>query len=148
MKYVTLLALCVVPFLALSAGKTPHAPLPPALMNAKTIFIDNQSGDADLLDKCYDELTKWGRFKIVADPKDADVAFRIQKSSRNSGYSERTDPWGNTHADADTQHYTTISVVDKDGNVLWSDTRPWRMFSSATRNVVKELRQRMESQGR
>jgi hypothetical protein len=54
-----------------------NAPLPPALMSAKTLYIENNSGQAKLADRCYDELSKWGRFKIVSDPKQADVIVQI-----------------------------------------------------------------------
>jgi hypothetical protein len=41
-------------------------------------------------------------------------------------------------------------VLDKSGIVLWSDTRRWGNlftgFKSATREVVKELRKRIEEQ--
>jgi hypothetical protein len=35
-----------------------HVPLPPALMAAKTLYIENNSHNAKVADRCYDELTK------------------------------------------------------------------------------------------
>jgi Putative zinc- or iron-chelating domain len=51
---------------------------------------------------------------------------------------------------ADTADFTTISAVGPTGQVLWSDTRRWGNlftgFRSATRGVIKELRQRRDEQ--
>jgi hypothetical protein len=133
-----------------------HAPLPLALMSAKTLYIENNSGEAKLADRCYDELSKWGRFKIVSDPKQADVIFQIGTHVRTYGYSGRstTDANGSTDTSLteETAGFTTISVVNPTGQVLWSDTRRWGSlfagFRSATREVIKELRKRMEEQER
>ena len=142
-----------------------HAPLPPQLMSAKTVYIENNTGQASFADKCYDELTKWGRFKIVADPKQADLIFQIGARVRTYGYSgsshtnmdcdpDATNCSGNTDSTL-TQNsvgFTTVSVLDPTGQVLWSDTRRWGNlftgFRSATRSVVKELRSRIEEQER
>ena len=131
-----------------------HAPLPPTLMSAKTLYIENNSGQAKLADRCYDELSKWGRFRIVSDPQQADVIFQIGTHVRTYGYSghSTTDDNGNTNTSlsANTAGFTTISVVGPTGQVLWSDTRRWGNlftgFRSATRGVIKELRQRMDEQ--
>jgi hypothetical protein len=122
-------------------------------MSAKTIYIDNSSGQARLTDRCYDELTKWGRFTIVSDPAKADVVLEISTQVHTSGYSghSTTDDYGNTNTSLNAQKIgsTTIAVLDHlNGRVLWSDTRPWGNlftgFRSAGRGVIKELRERME----
>jgi hypothetical protein len=131
-----------------------HAPLPQTLMAAKTLYIENNSGNAKLADRCYDELSKWGRFRIVSDPKDADIVFQLGTHVQTYGYSgsSHSDDNGNTNTTltADRAGFTTISVLDKSGLVLWSDTRRWGNlftgFKSATREVVKELRKRVEEQ--
>ncbi len=135
--------------------ETKHAPLPPALMQAKTLYIQNDSGDAKLADRCYDELTKWGRFKIVSDPKSADVIFLLTTHIRTSGYSGHSTDDGaggtNTTLSEDRSARTRIDVLRAaDGQVLWSDSKGWggvyTGFRSATRSVVKELRKRVEEQ--
>jgi putative heme iron utilization protein len=143
-----------------------HAPLPPALIAAKTLYIENNSGQAKLADRCFDELSKWGRFKIVADRKDADVIFQIGTHVRTYGYSgqshtnldcdsagQNTNCSGNSNTTLtpETAGFTTIAVVEnRSGQVLWSDTRRWGNlftgFRSATREVIKELRKRIEEQ--
>jgi hypothetical protein len=131
-----------------------HAPLPPALMSAKTLYIENNTGHADVADRCFDELSKWGRFKIVSSPSDADLVFQVGTNSRTYGYSGHSSADGSGNVDTsltdDRVSFTTISVIDKTGQVLWSDTRRWgnlfNGFHSATREVVKELRRRVEEQ--
>jgi hypothetical protein len=128
------LLFCFLPVAAF-AGK--HAPLPPTLMEAKTVYIDNQSGNAAFADRCYDELRRWGRFKIVPDPKGADIIFRISTATHSTG--------------ARASSTTTIEVLEAStGQVLWSDSRPWGNlytgFRSATRAVVKELKKRVQEQ--
>jgi len=153
-RYLALLFCCL--SVAAFAGK--HAPLPPALMEARTVYIDNQSGNAAFADRCYDELRKWGRFKIVPGPKGADIIFRISAATHSAGAraSTTTTLYGNTaSSDTDiTQNrygVTTIEVLEPPtGQVLWSDSRPWGNlytgFRSATRAVVKELKKRVQEQ--
>lgn len=150
----TVLFVCL-SFAALASfAKTVHAPLPPELMQAKTIYILNESGAAALSDKCYSELTEWGRFKIVNDPKAADLVFRISTASRTTGYH------ADTNSDGDTSHtniranvasQTTIEVIQSSsGQILWSDSKAWgglyTGFRSATKSVVKDLRKRIDEQ--
>lgn len=153
--------LLIVMLLALpvaAAAKTAHAPLPPALMQAKTVYIDNQSGTASFTDRCYDELSKWGRFKIVSDPKEADIVFRISSFTHTAGATATTTTTdygstatSNTDISENRYGFTRIDVLaSSTGQVLWSDTHRWGNlftgFKSATREVVKELRKRIEEQ--
>ena len=52
-----------------------HPPLPRRVLEAKTVYLDNRSGLASLGDRAYDEMTKWGRHKIVGNPKGAPMSF-------------------------------------------------------------------------
>lgn len=68
----------------------PLAPVPPALLNAKTVFISNAGADSGLFphpfsgdpDRAYNEfysgIQGWGRYQIVTDPSAADVVFELQ----------------------------------------------------------------------
>ncbi len=144
-------------------AKHEKMPLPPGVMTAKTIYIDNRSGVADLGDKAYDELRKWGRFQIVDSAEKADLVLLLSAKSYVSGYSSGS--YHNTNASVDSngnvtaQTYgngstsavysgtTYITIVDpKGGASLWSDARAWGRWKSATRGLVKELRERMETQ--
>jgi hypothetical protein len=67
-------------------AKTKHAPLPDRILQAKTVYIDNQSGAADINDKAYEELSKWGRFKIVTTAREADLVLLASANAYVAGY--------------------------------------------------------------
>ena len=148
-------------------GHTKHAPLPEQILQAKTVYIDNQSGLATLGDRAYDEMSKWGRFKIVASAKDADLVLLISAHAYLSGYQTSTtttaqgtdDGSGNIQMSGNSQSQTNAQVTritymtaidPKTGNALWSDQKLWGTlytgFRSATRSLVKELRKRVGEQ--
>ena len=65
------------------------APVPPALLNAKTVFISNAGADSGLFphpfsgdpDRPYNEffasMQAWSRYQIVTDPSEADLVFEL-----------------------------------------------------------------------
>src|SRR5271169_3543510 len=92
-----LLILCAALLFVSGAGaQTPPppppqlAPVPPALLNAKTAFISNAGADSGLFphpfsgdpDRPYNQfyaaMQSWGRYQLVADPSEADVVFELQ----------------------------------------------------------------------
>jgi hypothetical protein len=95
-----------------------RAPLPAELMQARTVYIQNYSGQAGWADGCYGELQKWARFKIVSDPKAADLVFRLSYGVRSGR--------------------AALDVIQAStGKMLWSETSAWSIGS-----VVKEDRAR------
>jgi hypothetical protein len=66
------------------------APVPPPLLNAKTIFISNAGADSGLFphpftgdpDRAYNEfyanVESWGRYELVAAPAEADLVFELR----------------------------------------------------------------------
>ena len=66
------------------------APVPPALLNARTVFISNAGADSGLFphpfsgdpDRAYNEfyagVQSWGRYQLVGDPSEADVVFELR----------------------------------------------------------------------
>jgi hypothetical protein len=65
------------------------APVPPALLNAKTVFISNAGADSGLFphpfsgdpdrpyNAFYAAMQGWGRYQLVSDPSDADLVFEL-----------------------------------------------------------------------
>jgi hypothetical protein len=82
--FLSLFAIVSVP--TSSTAKDKHLPLPPQVMGAKTVYIDNQSGEARIGDRCYTQLEKWGRFKIVQDRKQADLILLLSAHEYTRGY--------------------------------------------------------------
>jgi hypothetical protein len=168
-----------------------YAPLPVALMNARSVYIANESPDAIVGDRAYSELRKWGRFKIVQSRKDADVVFVFSMETHEAGYVTTASAQTNGTASFTQTSDTTVSgnvstttsgsattrpivrgnvflhVVDAHtGNEIWSNVEYMGihgaghkaavlasmgyaglfMHQSATREIIKDLRKRMESQ--
>lgn len=71
------------------------APVPPALLNARRVFISNAGADSGLFPHpfngdpdrgyraFYAALKSWGRYELVADPNDADLVFELQLTAPN-----------------------------------------------------------------
>jgi hypothetical protein len=119
-----------------------HAPLPSELMQAKSVYVLNAAASRKDARECAEELSTWGRFKLVTDPKDADVIFRLSSGIANGGIRVT-----NTSVSSRSYYMVTIYVLQRaSGNVLWSDSRAQQLFSSAAKSVVKELRKRVAEQ--
>src|ERR1700730_18463678 len=149
-------------FGASAYAKHDKLPLPEQVMTAKTVYIDNQSGLADLGDKAYDETKKWGRVQIVDSPEKADLVLLLSAKEYISGYRSNTyhnttgsvdssgnvnaQTYGSGHSRAVYSGTTYITLLDpKSGSSLWSDSRAWGAWKSATRGIIKELRDRVKN---
>jgi hypothetical protein len=142
-----ILLICIMPALA----KDLKAPLPERLFQAKTVYIDNQSQHADILDKAYTALKEWNRYEIVQDRSKADLIVILTVSSeiRGSYTTGSVNDSGQINATTSPTRvgYTTFVVLDPaNGQTLFADTRRWHLFGSATKDAVRELRKRMEAQ--
>ena len=105
-----------------SAWAGSHAPLPTALMEAKTAYVDDVSWHSTVGEQCSDELKKWGRFKLVGDPKDADLTF---------------------HLTGTIEGLTTLEVLD--GH---TSERLWFSKPDKVKKIMTELRKRVKEQGK
>ena len=71
------------------------APIPPQLLNAKTVFISNAGSDSGLFphpftgdpDRAYNEfyagVVSWGRYQLTESPAEADLVFELQLMAPN-----------------------------------------------------------------
>jgi hypothetical protein len=117
--------------------------LPPKVLSAGTVYVDNQTTSAELLNTAYTELSKWGRLQIVDTAQKADIVLRL-----SNGNYVRFVPGGENAPAADPkagkQNFpgadeavppgsTRISVIDpKTGISLWSDVRKTDSAKAAT----------------
>jgi hypothetical protein len=153
---------CAAVCIPLGVAKDKHAPLPTAILIAKTIYIDNQSGFANMGDRAYDELSKWGRYQVVDSATKADLVLLLSANAYDGGYvsSGSHNTYGSVSDSGDvnlygsststtshvTVHYSHLTIINpKDGASLWSDQKKWG-WHSATRGLIKELRNRVEEQ--
>ena len=138
MKAAITAALALVLVVSPIHAKDQHAPLPASVIAAKTVYIDNQTGHAEITDRAYDALSKWGRFKILNDAKDADLILQFTADTKG----RPTPP----HNDIDISPTPVLfSVLDQTNNKLWfaSKNRP---FTSQTRLDIDEFKKRIEEQ--
>jgi hypothetical protein len=138
MKAANAVALALVLVVSPIYAKDKPAPLPASVMAAKTVYIDNQTGHAEITDRACDALSKWGRFKIVKDAKDADLVLRFTADTKG-----RPAPPGN---DIDVSPTPVLfSVRDQTNKELWSVSKD-RPFHSQTRLDIDEFKKRIGEQ--
>ena len=131
---VAVLALVISPIHA----QDQHPPFPASLMAAKTVYIDNQTGDAKITDRANDAITKWGRFQISKDEKAADLILRFTADTKG----KPTPPNKDIDISPTAIHF---SVLDQEHHELWfaSKNKP---FHSQTQLDIEEFKKRIEEQ--
>jgi hypothetical protein len=133
-RVLTSIALFVLFGCVLTRANEKRPSLPSRVLSASTVFVDNQTTSAELLNTAYTELSKWGRLQVVDAAQKADIVLRL-----SNGNFVKFVPAGENApaagAPASKQSFvgadeavppgsTRISVIDpKTGNSLWSDVR-------------------------
>jgi hypothetical protein len=128
-----------------------RASLPSKVLSAATVFVDNQTTSAELLNTAYTELSKWGRLQVVDTAQKADIVLRL-----SNGNFVKFVPGGENAAPVDPKvskpsflgadeavppGSTRISVIDpKTGNSVWSDIRKTDNPKAAT-HMLDALRE-------
>jgi len=150
------LALIVFGFLLAVPCVAQKLPLPSKVMDAKTVFIDNQSGSASIGDRAYSNIKKWGRFTVVFNPNDADLVVLLTAHEYVSGYRASgsttvipgtTTAISNSTSSAVAGGTTYLALIDpQTGNPLWRNERRWGRFKSATHGLLNELKDRIKEQ--
>ena len=130
----------------------------PRILSAKSVYFSNQSGSDAVGTNALTQLKKWGKFQLIADPRQADLVFLLsadpykggniifasgQTGSINDGHITE-DPAPNYNKQAPTR-YAYLTVIDpKTGDNLWSDKRLWggllTGFNSVGERLIKELK--------
>ena len=136
-----------------------HAPLPSKVLSAKTIYIQDESGHAEIGDKAYTELKAWGKYQIVDAKEKADLILvltisqkQMQRDSYDAVnfYNYKTGAWtqGTVPSSSTiTWSYTQVRLVDgTSGQIAWADERAWGKKKSATMELLKSLQQRVNEQ--
>jgi hypothetical protein len=105
--------------------------LPNSIFSARTIFVDNQSGFAELSNVAYLELNRWGRFEQVGSTEKADLTIvltgssyvRVVAASSDAPVYDprKTNVKSAELPDAAPSGYTRVTLQDvKTGRTLWS----------------------------
>ncbi len=97
-RLVRIACVAILSVVAASAQQNPDpaiAPVPPALLAAKRIFVSNAGADSGLFphpftgnpDRAYNQfyagLQGWGQYDLVSDPQEADLVFELRLSAPN-----------------------------------------------------------------
>jgi hypothetical protein len=130
----------------------------PRILMAKTVYFNNQTGSDSVGKNTLAELKKWGKFRVVDDPKQADLVFFLSASPYKGGNiifacggTGSVDAQGNVEKDRTPTYlkqsptrYAYLTVIDgKTGDGLWSGSHIWggllTGFNSVGERLVKEL---------
>jgi hypothetical protein len=140
MKAAQTVALAVVLVVSPIYAADKYPPLPASVIAAKSVFIDNQTGFTQISDKAYEALTKWGRYQIVKDKKDADLV--LQFTADTGG---RPTPPGNNIDQSPTP--IVMSVRDQANTELLNISKN-QPFHSQTTLDIDDFKKRVESQAK
>jgi len=139
----TLVYFLLVTFSLPASAMKEQAPLPAEIKAAKTVYLDNESGMAIVLDYAYRELKKWNRFEITDSPNKADLVLVFTATDERSSSTGLvngkpvTMTGGPCHATLDVR-----SAKDRDKS-LWQDTKRCS-WHGASADLIRELKKRME----
>jgi len=98
--------------------------LPQAVVNAHTVFLQNDTGFAELGYTAILELNKWGRFDLADTPDNADLILRLDNGTWVRAIPDGQKPSEGHFADdtAVPGGYTRVALLDpKSDQMLWSD---------------------------
>jgi hypothetical protein len=130
-----------------SAGKAGRPPLPGKILQANSVYVDCvcPRGLAVAQETALSQLRVWGRFQIAENHREADLVFLFSGNPYLGDYITRDGPDNRPVA----IESTIMTVIDPStGQTLWTDSRhsgSWRV-SSATKDLIEELRDEMEGQ--
>ena len=116
-----------------TTGNDKYAPLPDQIVNAKTVFLTNETGKAKFGDAVYKQIKTWNRWQVITDKTQADLVLVVtdkggMKSMNPSFYLKVIDP--------------------KTGNELWTTRttmqgKLWRSWDSVAETLLGDIRKRM-----
>jgi len=156
------LSLLTIFFLVLSSplGAQKQMAHSPRILNAKTVYFENQTGFDAVGRNTLDELKRWGKYKIVNDRKEADLILLLSADPYRGGEvllaSGQTGTIENGHFNEDAiptynklsptrEAYLTV-IDSKTGANLWSDKHVWGGLLTGFNSVGVRLLKKLESQ--
>jgi hypothetical protein len=120
--------------------------LPPTVLSAHTVFIENETGFAELQYAAVLEINKWGQFELAESREKADLVLLLSSGTRvraiPDGQFPRTTGLNAFTEDAVPKDHTRIALVDpKSGARLWSDFHKTEGGKVKNGHLLDELRQ-------
>jgi len=137
----------------------------PRIQSAKSAYFQDKTGADAVGNMALTELKKWGRFRIVQDPKEADLIILLSSDPYKGGFvivsggqtgtvgengqieKDRTPNWDKLAP----VRYAYLTVIDpKTGDTLWSDDHQWggllTGFNTAGERLVKKFEKQIKKQ--
>ena len=139
----------VVFFIILMPSALQAVTLPPAVVSAHNVFVENETGFAELQYTVILELNKWGHFDLAESRDKADLILRLDNGTRVHGLPDGqfpSAPTANSFADNGVpKGHTRIALLDpKTGATLWSGTHKTEGGKVKSGHLLDTLREAFE----
>ena len=130
------------------------------ISSAKTVYFQNETASDAVGKNAEAQIKKWGKYQLVANPKQADLIFLLSADAYNGGNiifaSGQTgsvdkgginvDPVPDYNKQAPTR-FAFLTVIDpKTGENLWSDRHQWGGLLTGFNSVGERLVKKLENQ--
>lgn len=149
--------------LPISSAAQKHSDLAPKILSAQSVYFENRTGSVAVGRETLEQLKKWGRFKIVSDPKDADLilllsveAYRNGDIIFSGGQTGSIDTHGDIKEDripnfnkqAPTRYAYLTVISPRSRRALWSADHQWggllTGFNSVGARLINRLKKEIE----
>ncbi len=138
-------------FACVSAVKVWGQPpaVPEAVLSAHTVFVENETGFAELQYTAVLELNKWGHFQLAESREKADLVLALSSGTHvraiPDGQYPRTTGLNAFSEEAVPKGHTKVALLDpKSGTTLWSDFHKTEGGKVKSGHLLDELRQAYE----
>lgn len=123
--------------------------MPPVVLTARTVFVENQTTFPELQYTAILELNKWGHFELAESREKADLVLLLSSGTHvraiPDGQYPRTTGLNAFTEDAVPRGHTRVSLQDpKSGATLWSDLHKTEGGKVKSGHLLDELRQAYE----
>ena len=143
--FVVAVSFCFLP----SFANAVPASLPEAVIHARTVFLENDTGFNELQYALILELSKWGHFDIADTRAKADLVLRLDNGNHvrlvPAGQVPSASTANPTEAEVP-RGYTRIALLDpKSNSVLWSGTHKTEGSKVKNGHLLDGLREAFDS---